>query len=284
MRNCKKNICALMLVALVATGCELLHQDRVVARVGDAALHESALVEATAGLTGEDSTKVADKFVEQWVRSQVKIMEAERVLASSKGEIDRLVEEYRTSLMNNRLDQQYLTGRMDTLITDSMVRRYFDSHRSDFVMDRAVVKGRIVRLPDDYRQSVKLFKLMGSKSEDSQQDFLDLCAKNNFELHTFDNWVDFNEFLSYLPVRRDKNYDYLLSGDKIREMADVDSKYFIEISDVIKQGADAPYERVADRVRRILFNQRRAELVGFYNDSLYNAALVEGIITIENID
>lgn len=273
-----------MLVALVATGCELLHQDRVVARVGDAALHESALVEATAGLTGEDSTKVADKFVEQWVRSQVKIMEAERVLASSKGEIDRLVEEYRTSLMNNRLDQQYLTGRMDTLITDSMVRRYFDSHRSDFVMDRAVVKGRIVRLPDDYRQSVKLFKLMGSKSEDSQQDFLDLCAKNNFELHTFDNWVDFNEFLSYLPVRRDKNYDYLLSGDKIREMADVDSKYFIEISDVIKQGADAPYERVADRVRRILFNQRRAELVGFYNDSLYNAALVEGIITIENID
>ena len=67
-------------------------------------------------------------------------------------------------------------------------------------------------------------------------------------------------------------------------MADSDNKYFIEINDVIKQGADAPYERVADRVRRILFNQRRAELVGFYNDSLYNAALIEGVITIENIE
>ena len=284
MRKSVKNISLVALVAVLATGCELLHYDRVVARVDKAQLTESVVSEATEGLTGEDSVKVANKFVEQWVRSQVKSREAQRVLASSYDEIEKLVEEYRTSLINNRLDQHYLAGRMDTLITDSMVRRYFDAHRSDFVMDRAVVKGRIVRLPDNYRQSVKLFNLMGSKSDEKQQDFLDLCAKNNFELHTFDSWVDFNEFLSYLPVRRDKNYDYLLSGGEIRQMADSDNKYFIEINDVIKQGADAPYERVADRVRRILFNQRRAELVGFYNDSLYNAALIEGVITIENIE
>ena len=173
---------------------------------------------------------------------------------------------------------------MDTLITDEMVKAYFNSHRSDFVMDRTVLKGRIVRLPDTYRQSVKLFNLMGSKNDEKQQDFLDLCMKNNFELYPFENWVDFNEVLSYLPVRRGKNYDYILTGNEIRQMADSDHKYFIQIYDVIKQGSNAPYERVADMVRRILFNRRRAELLTSYNDSLYWSALSEGVVTIHNID
>ena len=192
-----------------------------------------------------------------------------------------MVDAYRTSLMTNRLEQQYLAGRLDTLITDEMVNSYFASHRKDFVMDRTILKGRIVRLPTKYRQSVKLFNLMGSKSKEKQQDFLDLCRKNNFELYTFDSWVDFSEFLSYLPVRRGKDYNYILSGGEIRQMADADSKYFIEVTDVLRQGEPAPLERVEERVRRLLYNRRRGEIVDSYNDSLYNAALLEGQIRIK---
>ena len=85
-------------------------------------------------------------------------------------------------------------------------------------------------------------------------------------------------------MRRGKNYDYILTGNEIRQMADSDHKYFIQIYDVIKQGSNAPYERVADMVRRILFNRRRAELLTSYNDSLYWSALSEGVVTIHNID
>ena len=224
---------------------------------------------------------MAEKYVDQWVRREVKMQEAARMLAEEAAEIDKMVEAYRTSLMTNRLEQNYLAGKLDTLITDEVVEEYFASHRKDFVMDRTILKGRIVRLPAKYRQSVKLFGLMGSKSKEKQQDFLDLCRKNNFDLHTFDSWVDFSEFLSYLPVRRDKNYDYLLSGGEIRQMADADSKYFIEITDVLRKGEPAPLERVEAMVRRLLYNRRRGEIVDSYNDSLYNAALLEGKIRIK---
>ncbi len=286
MKMGTKNIVIALTLAVItmAVGCQRLPKDREVAWVGESVLMLSEVTAATGELAGDDSLKVATAFVEQWVRKQVKLQAAERELASSMAEIERLVDEYRTSLLGGRLEQQYLRGRMDTLITDSMVRVYFEAHRSDFVMDRTVLKGRIVRLPDNYRQSVKLFNLMGSKSDEKQQDFLDLCEKNNFELHSFENWVDFGEFLSYLPVRRDKNYDYILSGGEIRQMADADSKYFIQIYDVIKKGANAPYERVEDMVRRILFNRRRTELIATFNDSLYHSALSEGVITIKNID
>ena len=193
-----------------------------------------------------------------------------------------MVEEYRTSLLVSRLEQNYLSTRLDTLVSDSVVKAYYDEHREEFVMDRTIVKGRIVRLPDSYRQSVKLFNLMGKKGAEEQQDFLDLCEKNNLELYTFDSWVDFDEFLSYLPVRRGKSNEALLSKSKIHEMADADSKYFIEVSAVLKKGERAPYERVAETVRRMLYGRRRSELPQNFSDSLYSAAASEGVIEIVN--
>lgn len=275
------HIVIVMLAAMVA-GCQLIHHDEEVARVGESRLLRSELNVVTSGYSGEDSICLANKYIDQWVRREVKMQEAARVLAAEMGDVERLVEEYRTSLMVNRVEQRYLSGRLDTLITSEIVKEYFEGHRKEFVMDRTILKGRIVRLPDNYRQSVKLFKLMGSKSAEKQQDFLDLCKKNGFELHTFDAWVDFNEFLSYLPVRRGKDYNYILSGGEIREMADADSKYFIEIKEVLRKGEPAPLERVEDMVRRLLYNRRRGEIVELYNDSLYNAALLEGKIRIKN--
>lgn len=272
----------ILLLAMAFAGCQLLNYDEEVARVGESQLLRSELDAITAGYKGDDSISMAENYIDQWVRRQVKRQEAESVLASEMGEIERLVSEYRQSLLTNRLEQRYLSGRLDTLITDSVVRSYFADHRKDFVMDRTILKGRIVRLPDNYRQSVKLFNLMGSKNKEKQQDFLDLCRKNNFELYTFEQWVDFSEFLSYLPVRKGKNYDYILSGGEIRQMADSDSKYFIDIKEVIRKGEPAPLERVEDMVRRLLYNRSRAEMVGQYNDSLYNAALLEGKIRIRN--
>ena len=154
----------ILLLALLSVSCELLYHDEVVATVGESRLLRSELDAVTAGYKGDDSLRMANNYIDQWVRRQVKRQEAERVLAPEMGEIERLVAEYRMSLLNNRLEQRYLSGRLDTLITNEVVKSYFDTHRKDFVMDRTILKGRIVRLPDKYRQSVKLFNLMGSKS------------------------------------------------------------------------------------------------------------------------
>lgn len=270
-----------LLVLLVGlSSCRLLNEDEVVATVGKATLHSSQLEAVTSGLTGEDSLRAAESYTEQWVRRQVRAREAARVFSGEIQEVERMVEEYRTSLLVSRLEQNYLSTRLDTLVSDSVVRAYYDEHREEFVMDRTIVKGRIVRLPDSYRQSVKLFNLMGKKGAEEQQDFLDLCEKNNLELYTFDSWVDFDEFLSYLPVRRGKSNEALLSKSKIHEMADADSKYFIEVSAVLKKGERAPYERVAETVRRMLYGRRRSELLQNFSDSLYSAAASEGVIEI----
>jgi len=272
------------LTLIYLSGCRLLYRDEVVAKVGKNELRTSDLDGVAASLSGADSIRAINTFIDAWVKRQVKLHEAEKVLAAERADIEAMVENYRNSLLSNRLDQNYLENRTDTLITDSMVSGYFNSHRSEFVMDRTIVKGRIVRLPLNYRQSTKLFALMGAKDGDKQQDFHDLCAKNNFSLYEPEGWVDFSEFLSYLPARRDDSYDNLLSVGKIQQMTDNQNKYFIEISNVIRQGENAPYERAADMVKRLIFNRHRGQMIQSYEDSLYQAALLDGIITIKHFE
>ncbi len=272
---------ALLVCGLIISGCSPLEgiRDKVVARVDKQKLRLSEVnLALPAGATPEDSLALLSDYLEAWARKEVKMQEAERVLGQAAvDEVERMVEEYRQSLLGYRLDQYYLGRKVDTLLSDSVVTAYWDEHRADFALDRTVVKGRIVRVPNSYRQAVRLLSLMRSSSEDRQQDFLSTCEKNNFELHIFeDSWVDFSEFLSYLPVRRDRSYDYMLDSREVREMADADNRYFVQITDYLKEGSDAPFDRVGDAVRRIIFNRRRNEVIRNYEDSLYSASLLDG--------
>ena len=281
MKKERKIYILLLLLVTGFTSCRALYEDETVARVGKETLRLSQLEAVTSGLSGEDSLVAANGYVEQWVRRQVRAREAAKVFSGDIEQVEAMVEEYRTSLLVSRMEQRYLEGRLDTLVSDSVVRAYYDGHLEEFEMDRTIVKGRIVRLPDNYRQSVKLFSLMGDSDQESQKDFLDLCDKNGFELYSFESWVDFDEFLSYLPVRRGKSNDNLLVCGKIHEMADADSKYFVEVTAVLKKGERAPFERVSENVRRMLYGRRRGEILQSYNDSLYKSALDEGVIEIK---
>lgn len=264
------------------SGCSPLEggsRDKVVAKVGKKRLRISEVTATIpAGTPSEDSLRMLENYIEQWARRELKLQEAERVIGSvAVEEVNRMVEEYRYSLLGYRLDQNYLDKKVDTLLSDSVVTAYWEQHKADFALDRTVVKGRIVRVPNSYRQAVKLLSLMRSPSEDRQQDFISTCEKNNFETHFFEEeWVDFSEFLSYLPVRRDRSYDYMLDSREVREMADADNHYFVQITDCLRAGSDAPFDRVDDAVRRIIFNRRRNQVIKEYEDSLYNASLLDG--------
>ena len=110
-----------------------------------------------------------------------------------------------------------------------------------------------------------------------QQEFADICTKNNFVLNDFSSsWVTFSEFLGYLPTLRNQSYDALLSSRAVQEMSDGHSRYYFEISDVLRPGDPEPLERSEAIVRRILYNQRQNEIIRAYDEEVYRKAVEEG--------
>lgn len=256
---------------------------QVVARVGDAALYERDVrgIYHT-DMSASDSLKALETYVNEWIVKRLKVDEAERLVEKDgqDRDIESMVEDYRNSLLSHKLDQYYIDRRLDTLFTAGDVADYYERHRAEFRLDRAVVKGTIIRVPNEYRQKMKVKTLLASGKPEQMKDLAGICQKNNLELIRFDTWTDYADFLSYLPTRRGAGYESLLSQRGVQEMADSDNLYLLLISEYRTSGSEMPLERAADAIRRILFNQRRTEIVRHYEDSLYRAAVANGQVKV----
>ena len=271
---------------LLLAGCRELPRyfagDTTIARAGgkDLRLGDVRSV-VPQGLSGDDSAAFMKVYIDRWVLKQLKLQEAETLFSSSAGDIDKMVEEYRQALLIRKLDQYYVDRRVDTTFTEQEIASYYESHKGDFRLDRTIVKGRIVRIPESYRQAARLKTLMASPSPARQQDFSDLCEKNSFEVNDFrEQWIDFAEFLSYLPTRRSQSYDQLLASNAVQEMRDSYSHYYFRIDAVRREGETIPLERLRGTIRRILFNQRQTDVIRRHEEELYTRAVEEGDVRI----
>ena len=168
MMNWRKKIgIAAGLLALAA--CQelpaYLNKDTLLARAGGKELRQSNVQSVVpAGVTGDDSVAFLEVYVDRWVRKQLKIKEAEVLFSSSVEDIDRMVEEYRQALLIRKLEQHYVDNGVDTTFTDDEIAAYYNSHKGDFKLEHPVVKGRIVRFPENFRQARRLREAMASPS------------------------------------------------------------------------------------------------------------------------
>lgn len=277
-------------LALLLAACQELPRyfagEEVLARVGEKELVAEELRRSIpSGLSESDSSAYAHVFVDRWVRRQLKIREAEQLFSSSVADIDRQVEEYRQSLLIRKLDQFYVDRLVDTTFTAEELEAYYNSHKSDFKLDRPIVKGCVVRVPKGYRQRARLKELMASKQEARQQDFRDICLKQEFRFEEYtEGWVDWSDFLNQLPTMRSESYDALLSKTGIQEMSDQENYYYFRIDEVRRAGDVVPLERLQQTIRRILFNGRQQQVIRDHEEQLYNASMEEGAVRLYTPD
>ncbi len=277
-------------LALLLAACQELPRyfagEEVLARVGEKELVAEELRRSIpSGLSESDSSAYAHVFVDRWVRRQLKIREAEQLFSSSVADIDRQVEEYRQSLLIRKLDQFYVDRLVDTTFTAEEMEAYYNSHKSDFKLDHPIVKGCVVRVPKGYRQRARLKELMASKQPSRQQDFRDICLKQEFRLDDYTTaWVDWSEFLNQLPTMRSESYDALLSKTGIQEMSDRENYYYFRIDEVRRAGDVVPLERLQQTIRRILFNGRQQQVIRDHEEQLYNTSVEEGAVRLYTPD
>ncbi len=183
---------------------------------------------------------------------------------------------YRNILKNRRLEQHFVREKVgDSLYTDGDLEEYYASHQRDFVLDRTIVKGRVVAVPKDFRQLKDIRSLFADFSGDRREEAVAMAEKNGFVLREFAEWTEYPQFLVLLPTRRNQSYDELATRGGLQEMEDGGVVYFFVITDARTTGQSAPYELVRDIVRQTVATLRRGEIVRAAEDSLYDNAILE---------
>ena len=256
---------------------------RVVATVDDKELLlRDVLADMPEGLTGIDSATFVRMYTDNWVLNQLKVVRANEVLTSHK-DIDRLVEDYRQSLIMRQLDQYYVDQELVTDITSREIAAHYRMHSSQFVLDHHKVRGVVVRVSDKFRNTSALSEAMRNVLNDGMVELNAFAEKHELQITDLScEWVTFSDFLSYLPTVRTRSYDNILQKGKVQSMKSDDIVFYFIIVDVVKKGSVAPLECVEDDIRRMLYAERRSEIVKRYEQQLKFEAVESGRVTIDD--
>lgn len=276
----------ILLAAAVAgmTSCrdlpDYLVSDNTVAKVGRKELKTNEIIEAMpANVSGDDSASFVRLYVERWLVRQLKVEEADELFSGSEADIDRMVEEYRHSLLMRKVDQYYVEQQMSADFTDKDIADYYNTHKADFILDRTLVKGRVLRFDAAYRQSKTLMAQMreAATSQSAAKTLSEICEKNGFEIvDKRSEWVGFSDFLTYLPAAQSQDNEHLLDKTGIQQIDAGDKRYYFDFTSVCRKGNVAPLEVVSENIRRILITQRRSEIIKAHEEQIVSEAISSG--------
>ena len=99
--------------------------DKVVATVYHKTLHQSDLQSIMyEGISANDSIVRAKAFIDNWIRRQLLIHQAENNIDASELDFSKQIEDYRNSLIIYKYETIMIEKNLDTVVTDEDIRKY----------------------------------------------------------------------------------------------------------------------------------------------------------------
>ena len=275
--------CCFIFIAFVSLLCACkqtrpIDDADVLVRVKDRVLgREEIQRQIPRSLSSADSLLMAESLAKKWVKDALVYEVALRNLErEERAEVDRLVEEYRHSLIRYRYEEQLVRERLSSDFQESDKLRFYEENQSKFVLDKALIKGLFLKVPADAPGLAGVKKWYRSTSESAVEKIEKYSVQNAVIYDYFyDKWVDFDQVMDNIPMRvTDANA--FLKANRYVEMCDSTYCYLLNISDYLPIGRVAPYDYAGPQIIEMLTNQRKVQFLKDFEDELYNDAVKHG--------
>ena len=249
----------------------------VLVRVKDRTLKRSEVVSLIPrGASSADSLLLAESFVKKWVKDALVYEVAQRNLGNEKEEVDKLVEEYRHSLVRYRYQERLIKEKLSADIRESDKLNYYEENQKKFTLDKALIKGLFLKIPVDAPGLSDVKGWYKSTSEASLEKIEKYSVQNAAIYDYFyDKWVDFDEVMDNIPVHV-SNPNAYLKANKFVEVADSSYCYLLNIKEYLSEGSVAPYDYASSQITEMLINQRKVDFLKTFEEELYKDGIRGG--------
>jgi len=245
-----------------------------VAKVGDNYLYQSDIEHLFPGdISKDDSVKIRNGYIEKWIKKQLLLERAELNLPDEDKNIKKLIDDYRTTLLIYKYQQQLLAQKLDTLIPEKEKRTYYENNKDNFILDEPLVKLLYIKLPVDAPKLNRVKKWHKSTRENDIAELENYCFQYAEKYDDFqDQWVNFRKIMIDVPYEI-PNEDRFLKYNHSIEAEDSLHVYLINIREIMNKGEYAPFEFVNDNISNILLNKRKIEFIKSLEHDMYEDAI-----------
>ena len=230
------------------------------------------------GTSAYDSSLITNAYTQRWVREAVLLYEAENNLPKDLN-IDRLVRDYRSSLVRNNYEQVLLEQLMETEISTPELANFYDKNKVQYQLDNPIVKANVVVVPKIISVRDSLKYLWKNATDVNLARLKNICEE--YELaHILDGskWNEWENLAVYLP--RNIGFEEFSRKGKDFSIQDGEFEVWVKILDSKKPQEIPPIEYVEEQLKRMLLLSRKTKLLEEKKEDMFDIAKRKGQIEI----
>jgi hypothetical protein len=248
--------------------------ERVLARAYDDYLYESDLKGVIPpGASAKDSANLARNFIDTWVHQKLLIQQAKNNLTNQQMDFSTQLENYKNSLTIYEYEHELVNQKLDTIVSDEEIENYYASNQKNFLLKENIVKLQYVKVPLKSQNLSQLRKLLNSDASADKTRLSELAEKYAADYFLDDqNWLLLNDVLTQIPIKT-YNQEEFFKTHHILEVQDSAYYYLIRFRDFRIKDNISPLSFEKERIRNIILNKRKMDLINKMHQDVYQSAL-----------
>jgi hypothetical protein len=244
-----------------------------IARVDGNYLYQADLTELyQPGMSHQDSTNVTQLYVQNWIRDQLLLSRANDYV-SSNAQIEKLVTDYRHSLITQLYAEALIKERLDSTISIKQYEEHYKNQEDRHKLDESIVRCFFLRIPNDLPGAGQMGIWFKSKDGIDYDRLSKICSELDGKIYyNLDEkkWIHLENISAMLPGQTlPPQY---LSGTQDFVTADGDFTYLMRVFEFAPAGSSAPLSYVMKDIAEVVLHQRKLDLMDKLGQELYQEA------------
>ncbi|WP_041738283.1 peptidyl-prolyl cis-trans isomerase [Echinicola vietnamensis] len=246
-----------------------------VASVDDIYLRQSDLDFVTREATSaSDSTDLANRYVQSWVKKHLMIKEASQKVSVSKAELDKKLLDYKYALIVYEYEKAYIEENLNREVSDEEVNAYYEENIHNFTLKEIIVRANFIKMNKSLPQNNQANRLLNQSGEAAKLELRELAIKSAANYFLEDStWVKFDEIITNTPLAENQNKVQLLTrGKPLIKVEDDQYNYYFKVLEYKLRDQVPPVEFVRDEISKIIVNKRKVNLAEDLQNEVYSRA------------
>jgi hypothetical protein len=261
--------------AAVLWSCDLrpAGQDVLLAQVFDKRLYLSEVhAVLPIGLSPDDSILAQNAYIDRWIKENVMLHEAEKNIPADL-QIDKLVKDYKASLIMHQFEKSVVENLLDTVISDQELEAYYEENKSQYQLEATIVRCHLIKVSRTLDEKI-IKKFESSWKSDKESRLSDLVELSNTYASTYylndSIWYKLDVIRQEMP-QGSVNLNSI-RNNKVFQLTNDDNYYFLKILEIRDRKEIAPLAFIEEQASRVILHKRKIALLEKLRDDLYQRA------------
>lgn len=261
-----------LLIVLVWTQCQPAEEekenDRLLVKVYNKSLYLSDMDGMfPEGTTKDDSTAIINAYVERWIRESLLLHEAERNIPSDLN-IDKLVRDYRASLIRHNYERILVEELLDSTVTQTELTAFYENNKEQYQLETPIVRCYFVKAPLPVPEATELRRLWNSTDPDDYETLVNYCNKYAASHLLEDStWYSVEDLALNMP----KGAITVNNIGSIKDFSQRDDQfqYYFKVFELKNIKEIAPLSYIEDQARKVILHRRKLKLLEDQKEEIY---------------